>query len=99
MNNTPDHDIEENLKIVQQIMIEAIRLNVTGKQETRFSYYNASGKLEISLAYSGNAAFYDGLTRTWNVSIRNKELLNAVLEELKSLQPPLEDQVEDDFLG
>ena len=97
--NTPDCDIAENLKIVQEIFTEAIRIDVACKSTAWLDYHNASGKLQVNLAYKGNAAFYDGLTRTWNVSVRNKELLNAVLEELKSLQPPLEDQVEEDFLG
>lgn len=99
--NTPDCNIAENLKIIQEIFTEAIRLDVTSKSTAWLDYHNASGKLQVNLAYKGNAAFYDGLTRSWNVSVRNKELLITVLKELQSLQPTTEESTneEDDFLG
>lgn len=98
--NTPDCDITENLKIIQEIFTEAIRIDVTSESTAWLDYHNASGKLQVNLAYKGNAAFYDGLTRSWNVSVRNKDLLITVLKELRSLQPSVEDPVnEDDFLG
>lgn len=88
--------MDENLKIIQEILILAIKLDQTQDLAIGAEYHSASGKLTISICTARNTTFNDGLTRNWWVSVKNKELLGTVLNELKALENPIE---ETDFLG
>ncbi|NRT88132.1 hypothetical protein [Clostridium beijerinckii] len=88
--------MEENLKIIQEILILTIKLDQSQNLAIEAEYHSASSKLTISVCSDRNTTFNDGLTRKWWVSVKNKELLETVLKELKSLENPIED---DDFLG
>lgn len=95
--------MNENLEIIKAIMTEAIKLDVTGKQDIEFNYHSASKKITISICTdAANPTFNDGLTRSWHVSVKNTELLKAVLKELQNIEVPSEDIVKEevnDFLG
>lgn len=88
--------MEENFRIIQEIMILAIKLDQTQELTIGAEYHSASSKLTISVCTDRNTTFNDGLTRNWWVSVKNTELLRTVLKELKSLENPIE---ESDFLG
>lgn len=95
--------MDENLEIIKAIMTEAIKIDVTGKQDIEVNYHSASKKLTISVCTdAANPTFNDGLTRSWHVSVKNTELLNAVLKELQNIEAPTQDIVKEevkDFLG
>jgi len=94
--------MNKNLEIIKAIMTEAIKIDVTGKQDVEVNYHSASKKLTISVCTDAdNPTFNDGLTRSWHVSVKNTELLNAVLQELQNIEVPEEDSNKEvkDFLG
>lgn len=94
--------MNKNLEIIKAIMTEAIKIDVTGKQDIEFNYHSASKKITISVCTdAANPTFNDGLTRSWRVSVKNTELLNAVLKELQNIEVPAEDPAKkvNDFLG
>lgn len=87
--------MDKNLEIIQQIFQEAIRLDCMQNQNIEVNYHSASKRLRVEIEYQGNSTFYDGLTRSYSVSVKNTELLSKVLNEIKELEIP----VDDDFLG
>lgn len=89
--------MEENLKIINQIFLQAIKLDVSNKHNIHAEYYSSSKRLKIDIEYNGNGLFYDGLNRGWSVSVGNLDLLKQVLEELNRLDLP-EESIDDDFL-
>ncbi|KOF56642.1 MULTISPECIES: hypothetical protein [Clostridium] len=94
--------MNENLEIIKAIMTEAIKIDITGKQDIEFNYHSASKKLTISVCTDAtNPTFNDGLTRSWHVSVKNTELLKAVLKELQNIEVPAEESSKEvnDFLG
>jgi len=88
--------MEENLKIVQEIIVLVIKLDQSQNLAIEAEYHSASSKLTVSVCTNRNTTFNDGLTRKWWVSVKNKELLETVLKELRALDNPI---VDDDFLG
>ncbi|MFR1378868.1 MAG: hypothetical protein ACLSTJ_07910 [Clostridium neonatale] len=86
--------MEENLKIIQEIMLRAIQVNQQQNMSVEFDFHSASNKLTISICTNPNPTFNDELTRRWWVSVKNTEMLKEVLKEIKSLETPIED-----FLG
>lgn len=94
--------MNENLEIIKAIMTEAIKIDVTGKQDIEVNYHSGSKKLTISVCTdAANPTFNDGLTRSWHVSVKNTELLKAVLKELQNIEVPAEESSKEvnDFLG
>ncbi len=87
--------MDENLEIIQQIFQEAIRLDCLQDQNIEVNYHSASKRLRVQIEHQGNSTFYDGLTRSYSVSVINSDLLNKVLCEIKAL----EITTDDDFLG
>ncbi len=87
--------MDKNLEIIQQIFQEAIRLDCTQDQNIEVNYHSGSKRLRVEIAYQGNPTFNDGLTRSYSVSVKNSDLLNKVLCEIKAL----EITTDDDFLG
>lgn len=88
--------MQENLKIIQDIIGLSIKISQTQNMPIRCEYHSASSKLSVSICTEGNPTFNDGLTRSWWVSVKNTEMLKTVLEELKALD---KSDDEDDFLG
>lgn len=86
--------MEENLKIIQEIMMLGIKLNQQRRMSIEFDFHSASNKLTISICTNPNPTFNDELIRRWWVSVKNTEMLKAVLKEIKNLEIPIED-----FLG
>ncbi|NFA43998.1 hypothetical protein EXM65_15840 [Clostridium botulinum] len=86
--------MNKNLEIIQQIFQEAIRLDCTQDQNIEVNYHSGSKRLRVEIAYQGNPTFNDGLTRSYSVSIKNLDLLNKVLCEIKALEI-----IDDDLLG
>lgn len=93
--------MEENLNLIQQIMLQVIKLDQMQSGSFEFEYHSNSKKLNISICTDGNPTFNDGLTRSWWVSLKNTELLKMVLNELKNLDATTGDTDKqiDDFLG
>lgn len=87
--------MEENLKVIQEIMLLCIKLDHEQQTPIEFNYHSASSKLTVSICTNPNPTFNDELTRKWWVSVKNIEMLKAVLEELKRLEIPMDE----DFLG
>ena len=87
--------MEDNLRIIQEIMILGIKLNQQQRMSIEFDFHSASNKLTIAVCTNPNPTFNDELTRKWWVSVKNTEMLKAVLEELKGLEVPMDE----DFLG
>lgn len=87
--------MDKNLEIIQQIFQEAIRLDCMQNQNIEVNYHSASKRLRVEIEYQGNSTFYDGLTRSYSISVNNSDLLNKVLQEIKSLE--IND--DNDFLG
>ena len=86
--------MEENLKIIQEIMLRAIQVNQQQNMSVEFDFHSASNKFTISICTNPNPTFNDELTRRWWVSVKNTKMLKEVLKEIKSLEIPIED-----FLG
>lgn len=86
--------LDENLKIIQQIFCKAIEVDNNCNSNITVEYYTASKKISVNIEYQGNSNFYDGLTRSWRVSVNNTELLKVVLEDIERIQ----NNPEDDFL-
>lgn len=86
--------LDENLKIIQQIFCKAIEIDNNCDSSITVEYYSASKKIRVNIEYQGNSMFYDGLTRSWSVSVNNTELLKIVLEDIERIQ----NNPEDDFL-
>ncbi|AKA68505.1 hypothetical protein [Clostridium scatologenes] len=91
--------MEDNLNIIQQIMLQVIKLDQTQSGSFEFEYHSNSKKLNISVCTDTNPTFNDGLTRRWWISVKNTELLKVVLEELKKLEIATPENQIDDFLG
>ncbi|MBN1070468.1 MULTISPECIES: hypothetical protein [Clostridium] len=86
--------MDKNLEIIQQIFQEAIRLDCLQDQNIEVNYHSGSKRLRVEIAYQGNPTFNDGLTRSYSVSVKNSDLLNKVLCEIKALEI-----IDDDLLG
>ncbi|WP_252247422.1 hypothetical protein [Clostridium sp. ZBS4] len=86
--------MDKNLEIIQQIFQEAIRLDCLQDQNIEVNYHSASKRLRVEIEYQGNPLFNDGLSRSYSVSVKNSDLLNKVLYEIKALQI-----IDDDLLG
>ena len=86
--------MDENLKIIQEIMLLSIKFNQQQSMSIEFDFHSASNKLTVSICTNPNPTFNDELTRKWWVSVKNTEMLKEVLKEIKSLETPIED-----FLG
>ena len=71
--------MEENLKIIQEIMMLGIKFNQQQSMSIEFDFHSASNKLTVSIC------------RKWWVSVKNTEMLKEVLKEIKSLETPIED--------
>lgn len=93
--------MDENLNIIQQIMLRVIKLDQMKSGSFEFEYHSASEKLNVSICTDENPTFNDGLTRRWWISVKNTQLLNKVLEELKNIEVSTEDPNKEvnDFLG
>lgn len=94
--------MDENLNIIQQIMLLAIKMDQVQHNSIEFNYHSSSKKLTISVCTDGNPTFNDGLTRSWWISVKNTELLKVVLSELKNLNTLTTEDKDnrlDDFLG
>lgn len=93
--------MDENLNIIQQIMLRVIKLDQMKSGSFEFEYHSASEKLNVSICTDKNPTFNDGLTRNWWISVKNTQLLNKVLEELKNIETSTEDPSKEvnDFLG
>lgn len=92
--------MEENLKIIQEIMLNAIRINndVQLNANTRFEFYPLTKVFSIDIYVNGKSS--EGLTKSWKVNTTDKECLEIVKKDLENLElSRIEVLKEDDFLG
>ncbi|ADK16700.1 hypothetical protein [Clostridium ljungdahlii] len=91
--------MEENLNIIQQIMLKAIKITTTQEQKVAFEFLPGIKVLSISII-TGQCN-HNELRRSWSVDVAKTELLKVVLKELKNLDATTEDTDKqiDDFLG
>jgi hypothetical protein len=85
--------MEENLKIVQDIMLKAIKITTTQKQDVSFEFLPLTTNLAISIYFKGKSS-RNGLTKSWSIDVKESDLLVEVLKDLQSIEI-----IEDDFLG
>lgn len=85
--------MEANLHIIQSIMIKAIKITTTQKQDVSFEFYPMTSVLVVSICFNGKSS--NGLTKTWGVNIRDTECLGEVMKDLNDIDETLEG----DFLG
>lgn len=90
--------MDENLKLVQEIMLKAIKVTTTQKQDVSFEFYPLTGTLTIAIYFKGKCGA--GLTKTWNVNVKDPGYLDEVLKDLNSMDEDTKEAVnDDDFLG
>lgn len=66
--------MDENLVLVQRIMLLAIEITQTQKDNIDFDYRSKIGKFNITIHYDGpTTMFNDGLSTTHYISVTNKE--------------------------
>lgn len=90
--------MDENIQLVQDIMIRAIKINNTQKPDVYFEFYPLTKILKVELHINGK--YGDGLTKSWSVRTTDIDSLNEVLKDLNAIDKT-EDKVieEEDFLG
>jgi hypothetical protein len=92
--------MEENLKIIQEIMSKGIQINndVENKAQIRFEFYPSTKVFHIDIYVNGKCN--NGLTKSWSVNTTDKESLEIVRKDLFELElPKSETQLDNDFLG
>lgn len=90
--------MEKNLKLVQDIMLKAIKITTTQEQDVSFEFYPMTSTLSISIYFNGKCS--NGLTKSWSVNVKESECLDEVLKDLNVIDETKEKAiVEDDFLG
>lgn len=85
--------MEDNLKLLQDIMVKAIKITTTQKQKVAFEFFPGIKVLSISIIVG--QCNCNELRRSWSVDVTKTELLQEILEDLKNL----EEKQLDDFLG
>lgn len=89
--------MDENIQLVQDIMIQAIKINNTQKPDVRFDFYPLTKVLRIDIYINGKSG--DGLTKSWSVRTTDIDSLKEVLKDLKAIDETEDKAVEEDFLG
>lgn len=90
--------MEENIQLVQDIMVQAIKINNTQKPDVRFDFYPLTKVLRIDIYINGKTG--DGLTKSWSVRTTDIDSLKEVLKDLNAIDETKNQAVEeDDFLG
>lgn len=89
--------MDKNLQLVQDIMVQAIKINNTQKPDVRFDFYPLTKVLRIDIYINGKTG--DGLTKSWSVRTTDTDSLNEVLKDLNAIDETKNQAVEEDFLG
>lgn len=90
--------MEENLKLVQDILSRAIQITVTQKQDVSWEFYALSKTLSISIAFNGECEL--GLVKTYSVKVEDTKCLEMIQKELMHIQiNDMDCNLDDDFLG
>ena len=89
--------MDENIELVQDIMVQAIRINNTQKPDVRFEFFPLTKVFRIDIYVNGKCG--DGLTKSWSVKTTDIDSLKEVLKDLKAIDETEDKAVEEDFLG
>lgn len=85
--------MDKNMQLVQDIMIQAIKINNTQKPDVRFEFFPLTKVLRIDIYINGKCG--DGLTKSWSVKTTDTDSLKEVLNDLNAIDKA----IEEDFLG
>ncbi|MBZ9633040.1 hypothetical protein [Clostridium sp. FP1] len=90
--------MKENLKLVQDIMLKAIKITTTQNQDVSFEFFPLLGVLAIAIHFQGECS--RGLTKSWSVNVKEPGCLDEVLQDLIAIEETKDtSNVQDDFLG
>jgi hypothetical protein len=89
--------MDENIQLVQDIMLQAIKINNTQKPDIRFEFFPLTKVLRIDIYINGKCG--DGLTKSWSVKTTDVSSLNEVIKDLNAIDETEDKEIEEDFLG
>ncbi|MBB6716339.1 hypothetical protein [Clostridium gasigenes] len=85
----------EGYEVLKELLAVAINVSVSTRHRVGYTFIPGLDVLVISIEFSEpHHQFHEGLKKTWEVKVKNTDMLKVVLDEIKQLEEP----VKDDFL-